>query len=160
MAQITTTSIPSTNPGETADIGVEMTAPAEPGEHTARWVVQDFKGDRLGILTVAIVVEAEEGPAVRSDPGPAGAPVIDALEATPGEQEGCFQLSWALHGAKIAYLVTNPGTPAQGRQGVVGEESQMICPEGETVYRIEASNDEGVEGSGSALTQSQKGGTR
>ena len=144
MAQITTISIPSTDPGETADLAVEMTAPGEPGEHTARWEVQDYKGDRLGILTVAIVVEAEEGPAARSDPGPPGAPVIDRLEASPAAQGGCFDLAWALHGAKIAYLVTNPGTAAEGRQGVVGEDSQLVCPEGETIYRIEAVNDQGV----------------
>ncbi len=136
-----TVPIPSTPPGETVDIAVEMVAPDEPGEYTARWVVENADGATLSGLTIAIVVTESKA---RSDSGPPGAPVIDRFDADSTGTPGCFKLIWELHDAKEAHLITNPGTSVEGVQAIVGDDSQVVCPEGDTVYRVEAVNDKGT----------------
>ena len=93
----------------------------------------------MGGLSISVVVKGK----LRFDLGPSGAPVIDVFLADP-VGGGCFKMVWSLHGATRADLITNPGTPQEGKQGVVGEAGMVICPQGETVYRIQATNDSGV----------------
>lgn len=109
-----TASVPATEPGDTVDITVRLTAPAEPGTHTGHWRMRQPNGEGFGTRGyVRIVVTGDEATAtatVSPTPTPTGepgsGPVIntfrsDVQEADPGDT---VVLEWETENATSATL--------------------------------------------------------
>lgn len=84
--------LPEVNPGDTADISIDLIAPMRGGEQTGNWEFQDSQGDRFGVgsggtdyIWVQVHVEwatAEQG--LPSAPQPA-APLVNTPNCSAGQ---------------------------------------------------------------------------
>jgi hypothetical protein len=108
-------SVPVTEPGETTDISVHLTAPTTPGAYISRWRMRGPDGESFGTLTyVQIIVPAAAGPTatptLTPTPTPTSAPGVgptinyfraDVQEADPGDT---VKLEWDAVKASSATL--------------------------------------------------------
>jgi hypothetical protein len=107
-------SVPATEPGNTADITVNLTAPAAPGTYTGYWRMQRPGGEVFGVRSyVRIVVTSGQvtvTPTVTPTPTPTSRPGVgpiidyfrsDVQEANPGDT---LTLEWETQRATNAIL--------------------------------------------------------
>jgi hypothetical protein len=139
MATKTTFPVPSTAPNATADLQIEMIAPASPGAHTGQWQLRNGPTLFGPLLRVAISVPSPDVPTPETPPTPSapactGNPNIASFTASPGTitAGGSSTLNWG--------AVTNAES-AEIDQGIGGVEtpgSRSVSPGTTTTYKLTA----------------------
>lgn len=112
--------VPPTAPGATADIGVSMYAPEQPGSYTGIWQLKNAQGEFFGHrVNVTIDVPQNNPP-----PPPPNQPTInfwaDTYQISPGQ---CTNIHWDVQNVKAVYLEHNNRS-----YGVAGQDSKSVCP--------------------------------
>lgn len=119
--------VPPTQPGATADVGVTMFAPGNPGTYRGVWQLQaqgQFFGSKV---TVVINVPGAEPPAPPPTNVPPPSPVQPSInfwadtDRVSGGQ--CTNLHWDVDNAQAVYLEYGDKT-----KGVGGHDSRQVCP--------------------------------
>lgn len=118
--------VPPTAPGATADIGVTMFAPSNPGVHRSVWQLEDqsqFFGNRVTVVIVVPGAEPPPRPTNAPPPSP-GQPSIHFWADTDRVKQGqCTNLHWDVDNAQAVYLQYGGKS-----RGVGGHESRQVCP--------------------------------
>ena len=130
MSAPPTVTVPSTAPGETADIGVTMFAPSTPGVHNSIWQLED-QGQLFGTKVNALIhVPGSTPPTAAPPPSPPPPPTgvpqpsisfsADTDRVSAGQ---CTNLHWNVQQAQAVYLEYQ-----DQKRPVSGQDSQQVCP--------------------------------
>ncbi len=127
--------VPYTEPGQTADLYVVFTAPAQPGTYTSYWRLRDPNGNLVGHQTMMrIIVPAPPvSPPPPTVPPPTASPSInfwaDDTTLHPGQ---CTWIRWDVEYVIAVYLSVLGGA----EEGVAGHDKRWVCPPTTTTYQL------------------------
>jgi hypothetical protein len=119
-------SVPATSPNDTADISVNLTAPATPGRYVGRWRMRSPDGTIYGSLTVVIVIPATPTVTPTALPTPTEVPTMTELY---NFHDKASTASWS----SISGTLTFPGAETDARGFVKFQDYQKL--DDGTVYR-------------------------
>ncbi len=120
--------VPVTPPNGTADISVNLTAPATPGRYVGRWRMRSPDGTIYGSLTVVIVLPATPTVTVTALPTPTETPTMTELY---NFHDRASTASWS----SISGTLTFPGSVADARGFVMFQDDQKL-DDGTVYHRI------------------------
>lgn len=129
MSAPDTTTVPVTAPGGTADIGVTMFAPANPGTYEGVWQLRSPQGEFFGSrVTVVIDVPNPNPPAPQPTATPVppqpSQPYINFWADTDQVNEGqCTNIHWDVRNVQAVYLQYIGHS-----DGVTGQGDRWVCP--------------------------------
>jgi hypothetical protein len=119
-------SVPVTPPNGTADISVNLSAPAAPGRYVGRWRMRSPDGTIYGSLTVVIVIPATPTVTATALPTPTETPTMTELY---NFHDKASTASWS----SISGTLTFPGAETDARGYVMFQDYQKL--DDGTVYR-------------------------
>jgi len=120
--------VPVTAPGGTADIGVQMFAPANPGSYTGVWQLRNAAGQFFGSGVTVVIDVPDPNPAPQPQPTPIPPQPspgqinfwADTYRLNAGQ---CTNIHWDVRNVRAIYLEYAGHT-----QGVTGQETKWVCP--------------------------------
>jgi polar amino acid transport system substrate-binding protein len=118
-------------PGETADIYVNLRAPQTYGTFQGFWKMRDNVGQYFGeVVWVGIQVPDPNPPPPPPPPPTAGDPNLraDASYIAPGQ---CTTIRWDVDNVNSVYFIEGGN-----EQGVGGHDARTVCPGGTTTYTL------------------------
>lgn len=118
--------VPVTAPGGTADIGVTMFAPSEPGSYSGVWQLRNPLGQIFGSrITVVVDVPGASPPPTPPPPQPQPSqPYINFWADTDRVKSGkCTNIHWDVRNVQSVYLEYGGHT-----DGVAGQGERWVCP--------------------------------
>ncbi len=121
-------SVPVTSPNGTADISVNLTAPATPGRYAGRWRMRSPDGTIYGSLTVVIVLPATPTVTTTALPTPTETPTMTELY---NFHDKASTASWS----SISGTLTFPGSEADARGFVMFRDDQKL-DDGTVYHRV------------------------
>jgi heat shock protein HslJ len=121
-------------PGQSYDIAVELTAPANGGDYSAIWQMENTQGTAFG-QRLRVYVQVVPGPT--ATPAPTQTPVagitftVDKTQINYGE---CVNFYWKVQNVKEVYFYAE--SEDWRDNGVAGEGTQKECPPVNTNYYL------------------------
>jgi len=112
--------VPTTAPGATADIGVLMYAPQQPGTYTGFWQLRSPQGQFFGQRVNVTIVVPQNNPPTPVPNQPSINFWADTYRVSPGQ---CTNIHWDVQNVRAVYVEYNNRS-----YGVAGVDSRSVCP--------------------------------